>query len=137
MLANESEHKISIERIYESYEDGNEYRILVDRLWPRGVSKDKARLDEWAKEVTPSPELRVWFGHKPENFETFTNRYMTELDNSTEAHDWVEHCRSILNHDNIVLLYGAKSPTCNHALVLKQWLDAELNNTHANEQQGE
>jgi uncharacterized protein YeaO (DUF488 family) len=73
---NTSNHQqIQIKRIYEDYSEDDGYRVLVDRLWPRGVSKEEARLDEWCKEIAPSTELRKWFDHDPDKFEEFSNRY--------------------------------------------------------------
>ncbi|AXE40199.1 DUF488 domain-containing protein [Acidipropionibacterium virtanenii] len=96
------------------------YRVLVDRLWPRGVSKEKAALDEHRKEIAPSNELRKWFGHDPDRFEEFAARYREELDASgaaeTFAHD-------MAGHDLVTLLYGAKDREHNQAVVLKQVLD--------------
>ena len=70
----------AIKRIYESASEGDGRRCLVDRLWPRGISKERARLDEWAKDVAPSPALCAWFGHKPELFAEFSEKYRAELD---------------------------------------------------------
>ena len=72
--------KYRIERIYESTPSDNSYRVLVDRLWPRGISKERAALDEWNKEIAPTDELRKWFNHDPEKFPEFSRRYMKELD---------------------------------------------------------
>lgn len=110
---------IQIKRIYEtpSAEDG--FRVLVDRLWPRGVSKEKAALDSWLKDVAPSPELRVWFGHKPERFEEFKARYLDELAHNAAAQDLADIARK---HTNLTLLYGAHDPVINHAAVLRDYL---------------
>ena len=72
-----------IKRIYESPESDDGYRVLVDRLWPRGISKERAALDEWAKDIAPTNELRQWFGHDPEKFVGFMSRYTEELDASS------------------------------------------------------
>lgn len=110
---------INIQRIYDTAKtDG--YRVLVDRLWPRGVSREKAALDEWAKDLAPSADLRTWFGHKPERFKEFAVRYQHELDaNADVVKEFVARCKT---HKNIVLLYGAKDPQVNHALVLQDYL---------------
>jgi uncharacterized protein YeaO (DUF488 family) len=76
--------KVQIKRIYEDKEENDGKRILVDRIWPRGVSKEDASLDEWLKEIAPSPDLRKWFNHEPERFEQFKNEYMKELDNDED-----------------------------------------------------
>ncbi|HWT55818.1 MAG TPA: DUF488 family protein, partial [Candidatus Microsaccharimonas sp.] len=95
------------------------YRVLVDRLWPRGVTKEKAMLDEWIKEVAPSPELRTWFGHKPERFEEFKLRYEQELYNNPA----LEHLAEIIKgHTSTTLLYAATDPAINHAQVLLSYV---------------
>ena len=76
------EHTVRVKRVYEAAAEDDGYRVLVDRLWPRGLSKVRAHLDEWLKDVAPSTELREWFGHKPERFAEFTQRYEAELDGS-------------------------------------------------------
>ena len=70
---------VRLKRAYDPAEPGDGYRVLIDRLWPRGVSKERARLDEWARELAPSTELRTWFGHDPERFAEFRRRYLREL----------------------------------------------------------
>lgn len=111
---------IQIKRIYEdaSAEDG--YRILVDRLWPRGVSKIRAKLDEWDKEVPPSTELREWFDHQPAKFEEFTELYEEELKAKKEE---LERIRKIADKQTVTLLYGARDPKINHAVVLQNVLN--------------
>ena len=78
-------HEIRIKRIYDLPTDDDGYRVLVDRLWPRGTSKEKAQLDEWAKEIAPSNDLRQWFHHEPEKFELFSMQYQQELENNPLA----------------------------------------------------
>ena len=115
-----------IKRIYESPTSDDGYRVLVDRLWPRGISKEWAALDEWAKEIAPANELRQWFNHDPEKFTEFSERYRKELDENTAAikarNDWT-------NHPTVTLLYSAKDAEFNQAVVLKQWLEkTDFNN---------
>lgn len=114
--------ELKIKRVYLGCDENDGYRILIDRLWPRGVTKDRAQVDEWCKAVTPSPELRKWFGHKEENFEEFDRKYLAELDHNPEAPIFAEHCRQLLQEGNVTFLYGAKSGTCNHALILRSWV---------------
>jgi len=95
------------------------FRILVDRLWPRGISKERAALDVWAKEVAPSPELRKWFNHKPERFKEFSARYTEELEHNSEVQKLKEQAKT---HGSVLLLYGAKDPRVNHAVVLQEYL---------------
>lgn len=109
-----------IKRIYgdPSQEDG--YRVLVDRLWPRGVSKEEARLDEWLKEIAPSTELRKWFDHDPEKFDEFSDRYKGEL---TQKEEVVGHLLKIAEEQRVTLLYTARDETHNHGNVLKDFLE--------------
>ncbi len=71
---------VRVKRIYDAAEDGDGYRVLIDHVWPRGVTRERAALDDWAKELAPSSELRKWFGHVPERFPTFRSRYLQELE---------------------------------------------------------
>jgi uncharacterized protein YeaO (DUF488 family) len=110
---------VRLKRIYEPAARGDGYRILVDRLWPRGVSKDAAEIDHWLKGVAPSPDLRKWFGHRPDRFDEFATRYRTELDSNAS----VDELRSLIDaHRTVTLLYGAKDESCNHAVVLAGFL---------------
>lgn len=113
-------------RIYEQPEPGDGYRILVDRLWPRGVSKARAALDLWMKDVAPSPSLRTWFGHDAQRFEEFSNRYVEELDVNLAVGELTDICRA---HGTVTLLYGAKSLQINHAVVLKKYVEGKLTHT--------
>ncbi|KAE8130282.1 MULTISPECIES: DUF488 domain-containing protein [Bifidobacterium] len=121
---------IAIKRIYDAVDDSADsddgYRVLVDRLWPRGISKVKAGLDLWLKEAGPSTELRKWFGHDPERFEEFRARYVQELDDNPAVGDLLDICRT---HDVVTLLYGAKDPEHNQAVVLRDYLNAALGQT--------
>lgn len=112
---------IQLKRIYEDPVEDDGYRVLVDRLWPRGVSKEEARLGEWCKDIAPSPELRKWFDHDPEKFETFAKRYKTELANRQEV---VESLLDIVGQQRLTLLYAAKDEEHNHAIVLKEFLNS-------------
>ena len=115
--------KIQIKRIYEAAAADDGFRVLVDRLWPRGISKDRAALDDWWKDIAPSPELRTWFGHKEERFAEFAEKYRTELSTGTAA---PTHMVTVNEHltagENVTLLYGAKDPKINQALVLRDWM---------------
>ena len=109
-----------IKRIYESPESDDGYRVLVDRLWPRGISKERAALDEWAKEIAPTNELRQWFNHDSEKFTEFSERYTKELDENPAA---IKARNGWPNHPIVTLLYSAKDAEFNQAVVLKQWLE--------------
>lgn len=119
-------HHITTERIYGSDADSQSFRILVDRLWPRGVSKVKAALDLWEKDVAPSSDLRTWFAHDPEKFPEFSRRYREELDANPAVEDFVATVRAELAHADVVLLYGAKDSEHNQAVVLKDYLQQKL-----------
>lgn len=112
--------KFVIKRIYEPVGKGDGYRVLVDRLWPRGISKQRAALDEWAKELAPSTELRKWFGHDPAKFEEFSQRYREEVKRNREASDMISRWHE---HPVVTLLYGARDETHNEAAVLQRYLD--------------
>lgn len=110
-------------RIYEAPADDDGYRVLVDRLWPRGISKEDAQLDEWLKKVAPSSELRKWFDHDPGKFEEFRNRYKVELIDREEP---VNKLLEIAGDQPVTLLYAAKDKTHNHAVVLRQFLENRI-----------
>lgn len=114
---------IQIKRIYAPAEDIDGVRLLVDRLWPRGVSKVKAQLDGWEKELAPSTELREWFGHKAENFPLFSQRYREELDGSADAQTAAKKILQQSAKGTVTLLYGAKDSQINQAVVLKAYLE--------------
>lgn len=119
-------HILKIVRVYELKADPQGYRVLVDRLWPRGLRKETLRLDRWAKEAAPTPDLRKWFGHAEERFEAFKSLYRAELDGSPDAHAFARDMAEILKKQDVLLLYAAKSPTCNHAAVLRDWLTDQI-----------
>lgn len=112
---------IRLKRAYEAVADDDGTRVLVDRIWPRGVSKDKAALDEWLKSVAPSTELRKWFGHDPEKWDEFCGRYREELQDDERA-EGVERLRTLHEAGRMTLVYAAKDETHNNAVVLKQLL---------------
>ncbi len=114
--------QIKMKRIYEDAEPSDGKRILVDRLWPRGISKERANLDLWLKDIAPSSELRKSFQHKPEKFKMFKEAYRKELREDPEKIAAVEELLLFLKHENITLLYGAKDEIHNHAVVLKHYL---------------
>ena len=106
---------IRLKRAYEPAAAADGYRVLVDRLWPRGVSKEKARLDEWARELAPSSELRRWFGHDPGRFDEFRRRYLLEL--AAHGHQLVE-LRKRAAAGTLTLVYAARDGEHNDAVVL-------------------
>ena len=110
---------LKIKRAYERKEAGDGERILIDRLWPRGVSKDEAGLDAWRKELAPSTALRQWFGHDPEKWEEFKKRYRKELAAPESKRLLEEIARSAVRH-NVTLIYGAKDTEHSHVLALRE-----------------
>lgn len=114
---------VSIKRIYEDYQSSDGFRILVDRLWPRGIKKENAHIDLWLKEIAPSTELRKWFNHEPEKWDEFTRKYLIEITTNQAAS---QELLSVIEHNSkITLLYGAKNQENNQAVVLKRWLDSK------------
>lgn len=116
---------IRIKRIYDPVEPGDGYRILVDRLWPRGMRKEQAALDQWAKSITPSTEIRKEFHHDPSSFSEFRQKYLFELENNPESEAFRRQVLEKLHDGPVTLLYGAKDQEVNHATVLKEWLERE------------
>lgn len=115
-MAHEPRH-VQFRRIYEDPEPRDGQRVLVDRLWPRGVSKVRAHLDEWCKEVAPSTELRRWYGHDPAKFEEFTTRYTAELGHGEPAAK-LAHLRALADEGMVTLLTASKRADISEAAVL-------------------
>ncbi|ODU06588.1 MAG: hypothetical protein ABS84_17775 [Rubrivivax sp. SCN 71-131] len=113
--------KIMLKRAYEAPAASDGMRVLVDRLWPRGVSKDEARIDHWLKEVGPPTALRQWFGHDPARWDEFRSRYRKELEGSAA---W-EELKALARHGKLTLVYAAKDEQHNNAVVLKQMLQEQ------------
>jgi uncharacterized protein YeaO (DUF488 family) len=107
---------VRLKRAYEPPEKSDGTRILVDRLWPRGVSKEEAELDQWIKEISPSAELRTWFGHDPRRWDEFQSRYRAEL---AEHSDMVKDLRARAREGTITLVYSARDEVHNDAIVLR------------------
>jgi uncharacterized protein YeaO (DUF488 family) len=111
---------LRIKRVYESPEETDGYRILVEHLWPRGLSKDRARLDLWLRDAGASDELRRWFGHDPVRWEEFRRRYFAERDEHPEM---IGQLRTILSsHPGVTLLFSARDSRLNNALALMEYL---------------
>ena len=108
--------QIELARVYDGTGRASGYRVLVDRLWPRGVSKAALRLDEWCKEIAPSAGLRKWFGHEPERWELFRLKYLGEL---KERRELLDHLRAIAQKRALILLYSAKDRDRNQAVVIR------------------
>ncbi len=112
---------IRTKRVYEPPEQKDGRRILVDRLWPRGLSKEKAAVDYWARDVAPSSELRRWYGHAPEKWPEFKRRYFAELDTNGEG---VAQLRNALGRGGATLLFGSAELRLNNAAALKEYLES-------------
>lgn len=118
--------QIKLVRIY-AHEQPAGYRILVDRLWPRGMSKVKANLDEWDKDIGPSKELRKWFNHEDEKFPEFKNKYIAELDQNDYTDQFIKNVQAHLAKEDVLFLFGAKNEKHNQAVVLKEYVEKYLN----------
>lgn len=112
---------ISIKRIYEKPVPEDGYRVLVDRLWPRGLSKKEASIDLWLKEIAPDNELRKWFAHDPDKWDDFKRKYKTVLEAKTKITE--ELARLITEHETVTLLYAAKDEAHNNAVALREFLE--------------
>ncbi|MFC5863030.1 DUF488 domain-containing protein [Acidicapsa dinghuensis] len=112
---------VNIKRVYSEPDKDDGTRILVDRLWPRGLTKEKAKVDLWLKEVAPSNELRKWFGHDPEKWPRFEKRYRDELKQHSEQ---IALLKEKIAHGPVTLLYGAKDQEHNEAIVLQKLLQS-------------
>ena len=116
------QYDITLMRAYEAPPGDGRTRVLVERLWPRGVTKDHASLDHWLRDVAPSTELRKWYDHIPERWPEFQRRYERELDTRTDA---LEELREICRAGPVCFVFAARDTERNSAVVLKSLLDAE------------
>jgi uncharacterized protein YeaO (DUF488 family) len=111
---------VKIKRVYNQPEKGDGKRVLVDRLWPRGMKKEDAGLDLWLKDIAPSDELRKWFSHDPSKWQEFRKRYRKEL---KDKQDMIEDLRKAARRGTVTLLYAAKDADRNNAVVLKEMIE--------------
>jgi uncharacterized protein YeaO (DUF488 family) len=111
-----------VERIYNAPKGGG-FRILVDRLWPRGLAKEKVDVDLWLKDIGPSDELRRWFGHDPERWDVFRERFFKELDSKKEM---VDQIIAKSKEQDVILLFGAKDEEHNNAVALKEYIESRM-----------
>ncbi|MDO5654762.1 MAG: DUF488 domain-containing protein [Flavobacteriaceae bacterium] len=111
---------IQIKRIYEKAETSDGFRVLVDRIWPRGISKEEANLDEWLKDIAPSAELRQWFDHKEERFDEFKEKYISQLKDKTQE---INYLNMRAKTRNLTLVYAAKDEKHNQAIILQEILE--------------
>ena len=113
--------QINYRRVYEETSPRDGKRVLVDRVWPRGMRKEEAHVDEWLRDVAPSTELRKWYGHEPGRFTEFRRRYIDELRDS-EHREAAGHLRDLAGHDKLMLLTATKDVDHSQAAVLAEWL---------------
>ena len=119
-------NKILIKRAYENVSETDGTRILVDRLWPRGKSKDILQLTSWEKSIAPSTDLRKSFNHEVEKYDAFKLEYEKELEENEEAKAFIEKCQKWLKEGNLTLVYGAKDEEHNNAVLLRDWLERKM-----------
>lgn len=114
---------VKVERIYNNPKGNNTFRILVDRLWPRGLSKEEVKVDLWQKDIAPSNTLRKWFSHDERKWNEFKTRYFRELEKNSESVDMIlDKVKKV----SITLLYGAKEAQFNNAMALKEYLEEKI-----------
>ncbi len=114
---------ISLKRVYDTPSETDGLRVLVERLWPRGISKERAAIQHWLKEIAPSPELRRWYGHRPERWNEFETRYHAELDANADA---VRALMALCAERAVTFVFAAKDTERNSAVALKKYLGAHL-----------
>ena len=110
---------IKIKRVYEKPDKTDGFRVLVDRLWPRGLTKEKAAVDLWLKDIAPSTELRKWFNHEPEKWKEFIKKYQIELKENKES---VSLLKDYAKKGSVTLIYGARDQEHNEALIIKNFI---------------
>ncbi|WNM36588.1 DUF488 family protein [Streptomyces sp. Li-HN-5-11] len=113
--------QITYRRVYEEISPGDGKRVLVDRVWPRGMRKEDAHLDEWLREIAPSSDLRKWYAHEPSRFTEFRRRYLAELRDAGHRQA-AEHLRDMAAHDTLTLLTATRDVDHSQAAVLAEWL---------------
>jgi len=114
-------HLIAYRRIYDDATPSDGMRVLVDRIWPRGMRKEDSQLEEWLRDIAPSTELRRWFGHEPSRFEAFRERYLEEL-RTPERQAAGQHLRELAQRGDVTLLTATRDVEHSHAAVLAEWL---------------
>ncbi|PTJ18723.1 DUF488 domain-containing protein [Staphylococcus simulans] len=115
---------IKVKRIYDDKAEDDGVRVLVDRVWPRGISKENANFDEWLKNIGPTKELREWFNHDADKFEDFKKKYIKELENNDEQNEELKTLEGIVKdaRKDVIILFGAKDEKHNQAVVLQSYL---------------
>jgi uncharacterized protein YeaO (DUF488 family) len=112
---------ICLKRVYEAPSVNDGYRVLVDRVWPRGITRQRLQVDAWLRDLAPSTALRKWFAHDPDKWQQFKRRYFSELEEHTEA---VGHFRDKINDGQVTLVYSARDEQFNNAVALREYLES-------------
>lgn len=120
MSKSKARPSIALKRVYEPAKPDDGTRVLVERLWPRGVTRERAAIDLWLKEIAPSPELRKWYGHDPARWDEFRRRYRAELEANTEA---IHQLRTLARRGPLTLVFATKDADRSSAILLKQYLE--------------
>lgn len=124
--------QLRVKRTYDDIEKSDGYRILIDGMWPRGISKEDLEHDDWVKEIAPSKELREEFNHEADKWDWFQKEYKKELDDNEAAEELATNVDKQLNKSNVTLLFSAKDEDHNNALVLQEWLNDHIDNEPTN-----
>lgn len=117
---------LKMKRIYETASEEDGYRIFVDKLWARGRTKEEAKIDYWAKGITPTTKIRREFNHEADKFEEFKEKYVNELNTNEQTKTFLDTIRDKLKLGDVTLVYGAKDPNINHVVILKKWIEDRL-----------
>lgn len=121
-----AQNSLKLKRAYDIVSNDDGFRILVDRLWPRGVSKEHAAIDLWAKNITPTTEIREEFHHDPAHFSDFKKEYLAELKNNSDVPAFIQTVSEHLKKSNVTFVYAAKDPVYNHVVILKEYVEKHL-----------
>ncbi|HAJ70317.1 MAG: DUF488 domain-containing protein [Alkalibacterium gilvum] len=119
-------YKIKLRRAYDEKGTDDGYRVLVDRMWPRGIKKEDLSYSWWPKEIAPSKELIEWFGHDPDKFDSFKKDYKKELEKNELKDEFIDKVEKQLQKHNVTFVFGAKDTEHNQAVVLKEWMKEKL-----------
>lgn len=117
-----TDYPMLMKRVYEKTEEEDGYRILVDRIWPRGVSKEKASIDDWAKKITPTTTIRKEFDHQSQKFEWFKQAYLAELEANSHTETFIKQVFEQLKHTPVTFVYAAKDEQFNHVVILMEYV---------------
>jgi len=125
-LGDDLMYNLQLKRAYDDIQEDDGYRVLVDRLWPRGIKKENLEHDWWPKELAPTSDLRKEYDHDEDKFNWFKKEYKKELNNNEDKEDFLSEIKSQLNNQPVTLLFAAKDYENNHAVILKEWIENKL-----------